>query len=58
MQLYVFRWGNNSKRKTLQKRECKVLHRGKMNSCLVEFVDNGQKEVISRNSLWKVYEKM
>ena len=50
---YYFPWKNNSKRKTLYKRKFKVLARGKMNSCLVEFV-NGQREIISRNAIRKV----
>jgi len=53
-QLYIYRWGNNPKRLTMKGRICKVLCRGKMNSCLIEFTDNGQKEVISRNALKKV----
>jgi len=52
-QIYIFKWGNNSKRLTLKNRRCKVLHRGIMNSALVEFTDNKQIEVISRNSLRK-----
>lgn len=49
---YTFRWGNNSKRAQLKGLRCKVLARGKMNSCLVEFKD-GQKEIVSRNALRK-----
>ena len=49
--IYVYGWGNNSKRANMKARLCVVLARGKMNSCLVEFVDNGQREVISRNAL-------
>lgn len=49
---YIYTWGNNEKRKTLRGRKCKVLYRGKMNSCLVEF-ENGQRECVSRNSLRK-----
>ena len=50
---YVYRWGNNSKRLSLKNRLCIVLHRGIMNSALIMFSDNGQKEVVSRNSLRK-----
>ena len=32
-------------------RECIVLSRGKMNSILIEFCDNNQREIVSRNSL-------
>ncbi len=36
---------------------CRVLIRGKKNSCLVEFVNDGHKAVTSRNALKKVQEK-
>ena len=52
-QLYVYRWTNNEKRQTLRHRTCRLLVRGAMNSALVEFVDNGQREVVSRNALRK-----
>ena len=48
---YLYVWGNNSKRETLCGRECRVLYRGKPNSAKVEFLDNGQIEIISRNAL-------
>lgn len=50
---YIFNWGNNEKRKTLKGRRCVVLKRGKMNSVLIEFSDNGQREVVSRNAIRK-----
>lgn len=52
--LYRYRWGNNEKRLTMKGRICVVLARGRMNSCLIEFVDDGQQEIVSRNSLRKV----
>lgn len=52
--LYVYRWANNEKRATLRGRVCRVIARGAQNSALVEFVDGGQREVISRNALRKV----
>ena len=53
-QTYIFSWGNNPKRATMKGRECRVLYRTpRMNSVLVEFLDNGQQEVTSRNSLRK-----
>lgn len=52
--LYVYAWGNNSKRTTLTGRKCRVVARGTMNSCLVEFVDNEQREVVSRRTLRRV----
>jgi len=51
---YRYIWGNNEKRATLKGRMCRVVARGRMNSALVEFTDNGQREVISRNALRKV----
>lgn len=53
-QLYRFAWRNNSKRATLYGRTCIVLHRGAMNSCIVQFIDDCSKEVISRNALRKI----
>ena len=52
---YRFCWGNNEKRKTMKNRICIVLARGKMNSILIEFVDNKQREIVSRNSIRKPY---
>jgi hypothetical protein len=49
---YIYVWGNNPKRETLKGRRCRVLARGKKNSILVEF-ENGQKEIVSRNSVRK-----
>ena len=51
--LYRYVWRNNAKRATLHGRLCRVVCRGRMNSALVEFADNGQREVISRNALRK-----
>jgi len=53
-QLYAYRWGNNPKRATLKGRTCRVLGRAKMNTCLIEFVDGGQREIVSRNAIRKV----
>lgn len=52
-QLYEYRWSNNPKRARMFGRICKVLARGKMNSCSVEF-ENGERCIISRNALKKV----
>ena len=55
VQLYKFCWGNNSKRQTMKGRICRVICRAKkMNSCGIQFIDNGQLECVSRNSLRKV----
>ena len=51
---YVYSWKNNEKRAALHGRECVVIHRGRPNSALVEFTDDGQREVISRNALRKI----
>ena len=51
--LYRYCWGNNEKRITMKGRICKVLAWGKMNSCMIEFTDNKQREIVSRNSLRK-----
>lgn len=53
MPTYKYSWGNNEKRQKLKGRECLVLARGRMNSCLIEFTDNGQREIVSRNALRK-----
>jgi hypothetical protein len=50
-QLYTFCWKNNSKRATMYGRVCRVICRGTMNSAMIEFTDNGQCEVVSRNAL-------
>jgi hypothetical protein len=47
---YYYAWKNNSKRETMYKRACRVIARGAMNSCMVEFED-GQREIVSRNAV-------
>lgn len=47
---YTYSWNNNEKRKTLYGRACRVIVRWR-NSRLVEFDDNGQREVVSGNAL-------
>lgn len=50
---YFWRWKANRFRTLDRKGEpCRVLVRGKMNSCLIEFED-GFKAVVSRNGLAK-----
>lgn len=53
MPSYIYKWGNNEKRKTMKGRRCLVIARGKMNSCMIVFEDNGQQEIVSRNALKK-----
>ena len=47
-----YRWGNNEKRATMKDRECKIITRGKMGSILIEFLDNGQREIVSWRSVY------
>lgn len=51
MTTYIYSWGNNEKRLTLQGRECRIITFGVMKSCMVEFLDNGQIEIVSRLAL-------
>ena len=53
-QIYKFNWRNNSKRAALFGRLCRIVHGGGMNSILIEFMDTGQREVVSRRALRKV----
>lgn len=58
-QLYYYAWGNEKTyagrfRMQFKGRKCKVLHRGKMNSCLIQFVDNDELLNCSRNAIRKV----
>ena len=48
----IFRWGNNEKRATMKGRECKVVARGKMNSICIEFLDNKERSIVSRRSVF------
>ena len=48
-QIYIYRW-NRMGRKG---QACRVISRGKLNSCLVEFFD-GHKAITSRNAIRKV----
>lgn len=56
---YVFRWGSNANavsryRLRWKNRTCRVLVRGKMNTCMVRFLDDGELLVTSRNALERV----
>ena len=51
-QLYVYRWNRMGKKGEF----CRVLARGKHNSCLVEFTD-AHRAIISRNALRKPTEQ-
>lgn len=47
-----YRWGKY--RPDWRGRTCRVVSRGTMNSALVEFEDNNERAVVSRNALRKV----
>jgi hypothetical protein len=47
----IYQWGNNPKRAKLKGRPCVVLAEGAKNSCKVQFIDNGQIEIVSRNAI-------
>jgi hypothetical protein len=49
--VYVFAWGNNSRRAELKGAECVLLARGALGSVLVEFVDSHERVVTSRRAL-------
>ena len=53
MTFYTYVWGNNPKRKSMQGHRCRVLRRMSMNSALIEFLETGEREVVSRNALRK-----
>lgn len=48
---HYFAWRNNAKRETLYRRPCRIVAHGRMNSIMIEFADNGQQEIVSRNSV-------
>jgi hypothetical protein len=50
---YYYNWANNKKRITMKNRKCIVLAKGKMNSILIQFIDNKQREIVSRYSIRK-----
>ena len=52
-QFYRYIWGNNEKRAKMKGRICRVLARGKMNTCVIQFMDSNETESVSRNSLRK-----
>ena len=54
MNLYRYAWGNNDKRESLKNRTCRVLSRGPENSVEIEFLDTGEREIISRYSLRRI----
>lgn len=53
VKVYEYVWGNNEKRKTMKGRLCKIVEHLGFHSILIEFLDNGQREVISLNAIRK-----
>lgn len=51
-QVYLYRWGGIYFAGARKGHRCRVLWRGGMNSCLVEWED-GSRDVVSRNALRK-----
>lgn len=47
---YTFGWGNNSRRADLKGHACRVLTKGRMRSCLIEF-ENGERIITSQRAL-------
>lgn len=60
MTTYKYVWGNDKdiigkfRKRHFKGRECKVLVRGKMNSCLIQFTDNGEQLNCSRNAIRRI----
>ena len=52
--VYTFLWANNDKRHKMASRECVIIAKGAKRSALVEFLDNGQREVVSVLALRRV----
>jgi len=51
---HKYHWANNEKRKTLKGRKCRIVAYGRMNSCCIEFEDNGQREIVSKRALRRI----
>jgi hypothetical protein len=54
MTLYRYNWANNEKRATFKGRVCRVLARGKMNTVMIEFLDNKERVTTSRYALRRI----
>lgn len=60
-QVYLFRWkspvdryGNRTKWPEMYGRHCRMLVHGGMNNRLVEFLDDGQREIVNGNAIRKI----
>jgi len=51
MTVYIYAWGDNPKRATMKGRRCILLGTMHLGSAYIEFLDNGQREVIGRRAL-------
>lgn len=49
--LYEYRWGNNPVRARLKGRLCRIVRRLARNSAHVQFIDNGEEQIVSGNAL-------
>lgn len=49
--VYVYAWGNNSRRAELKGRRCVIEASGTKNTVLVRFIDNGERVTTSRRAL-------
>jgi hypothetical protein len=49
--VYLYAWGNNAKRRALKGRRCVVEASGALGSVQVRFLDNDQREIVSRRAL-------
>lgn len=51
MTIYVYAWGNNSRRADLKGRECVIEATGALGTALVRFMDTGERVTTSRRAL-------
>jgi hypothetical protein len=51
MTVYVYAWGNNARRSEMKGRRCVVEASGTMGTCLVRFLDSGERVTTSRRAL-------
>lgn len=49
--VYIYAWGNNSRRAELKGRRCVIVASGKMNTVLIRFLDTNEKVTTSYRAL-------
>lgn len=54
--VYRFAWGNNAKRRALKGRRCVIETAGALGSVQIRFLDNAQREIVSRRALRVVHD--